>query len=70
MNLGEQILIQRRRSGLSQSDLAKILKIRRSTISDWETGKRVPLLKNISALEDTLFCVFRLGENHANDSKQ
>ena len=32
----------RKKKNLSQSDIAKILKVKQNTISQWETGERTP----------------------------
>ena len=63
MNLGNNLFNARKRSGLSQEDVAEKLGVNRQTISKWETdetlpniqqAKRMALLYNLSL--DELIC--------------
>lgn len=42
----------RKENGLSQEELARLLKVRRATISDWENGVRMPRLNNVKKLAE------------------
>lgn len=44
MSLGEKLLYLRRKSGLSQEDVAEKLSVSRQTVSKWETDQTVPEL--------------------------
>jgi len=48
---GERLLELRKRRGMSQEELAEVLKVSRQTVSSWETGRTVPnaeLLREIA----------------------
>ena len=55
MNL-DRLYFLREEKDLTQQDLAKILKVNRVAISQWETGKEVISLLNIN-----IFLMFHLG---------
>lgn len=42
MTMGERIKELRKKNGMTQTDLAKKLKVTKGTISTWETGSRTP----------------------------
>ena len=42
----------RKANGLSQDELARLLKVRRATISDWENGVRMPRFNNVKKLAE------------------
>lgn len=42
LRLGEKILIERKKSGLSQGQLADMLGVTRQSVSKWESGLSVP----------------------------
>ena len=42
MNLGNSLFNARKKSGLSQEDVAGKLGVSRQTISKWETGETLP----------------------------
>ncbi|MGL4106680.1 helix-turn-helix domain-containing protein [Clostridium sp. LP20] len=44
MSLGERLLYLRKKSGLSQEDVAEKLSVSRQTVSKWETDQTVPEL--------------------------
>ena len=53
MNLGNSLLNARKKSNLSQEDVAGKLGVSRQTISKWETGKTLPDIrqsKNLAVL--------------------
>ena len=53
--IGEQILTARKAKGLTQDALAETLNVSRSTVANWENGRRIPdgetLLRLSKALE-------------------
>lgn len=52
--LGNKIKTLRKLRGMSQEDLGDKLNLRRSTISNWEIGRRNPSLKDLERLSDAL----------------
>ena len=42
MNLGNNLFTARKKSGLSQEDVAEKLGVSRQTVSKWETDETVP----------------------------
>ncbi|EDU36603.1 helix-turn-helix domain-containing protein [Clostridium sporogenes] len=50
MSLGEKLLYLRKKSGLSQEDVAEKLSVSRQTISKWETDQTVPELNKAKLL--------------------
>lgn len=48
MNLGNSLFQARKKSGLSQEDVAEKLGVSRQTISKWETDIRMKLILPIS----------------------
>ena len=50
MTLGEKFREARRKSGLSQEQLAEKLSVSRSAIAKWETDKGLPDLGNLKIL--------------------
>ena len=53
MNLGNSLFNARKKSGLSQEDVAGKLGVSRQTISKWETGETLPDIrqsKNLAVL--------------------
>lgn len=52
ISLGEKIRDQRKRSGLSQEQLAQKLNVSRQAITKWETNKGVPDISNLIAISD------------------
>lgn len=50
MNIGERILLHRKRLGLSQEELAARLGVSRQAVSKWELGVSTPEPENIIAL--------------------
>ena len=49
-NLGDRIYNERKRIGMSQSDLAQKMDISAKAVSKWETGEAQPTLDNVSRL--------------------
>jgi len=49
-NLGDRIYSERKRMGLSQSDLATKMDVSAKAVSKWETGEAQPTLDNVSRL--------------------
>ena len=54
MTLGEKIRLARKRSGLSQQQLAEKLCVSRSAIAKWETDKGMPDVENLKLLSRLL----------------
>lgn len=52
MNLAEKIMFERKKTGLSQEQLADKLGITRQAISKWEAGSAVPELSKLLALSE------------------
>ena len=52
--IAEQIKSARRRLGISQTELAKKLGVRQSTVAMWETGKNNPEYGKLIALSEVL----------------
>jgi len=52
MTMGERIKELRKKSGMTQTDLAKKLGVTKGTISTWETGSRSPSFEVIDELCD------------------
>ena len=48
--IGENIRKARIKKNMSQQDLAKALNVERSTISGWETGKRIPDVEKLGRI--------------------
>lgn len=55
-SIGEQIQENRAKKHLSQSDLATLLGVTRSILSQWECDIRKPQAKNLRKLEKVLGC--------------
>jgi transcriptional regulator with XRE-family HTH domain len=54
--LSEAIRAARRRAGLSQAELAELLGVRQSSVSQWERGSTKPSTVHLLALTATLQC--------------
>jgi transcriptional regulator with XRE-family HTH domain len=54
--LSEAIRAARRRAGLSQAELAELLGVRQSSVSQWERGSTKPSTIHLLALTATLQC--------------
>lgn len=52
MNFSEKIKTQRKKLGLTQSDIAKKLFVTRQTVSSWENGKSYPDLNMLVKISD------------------
>lgn len=50
MNLGEKLKLRRKKSGLTQEQVAQKMNITRQTLSNWEVGKNYPDIDSIIAL--------------------
>ena len=50
MILAEKIALLRRRSGLSQEELAEQMQVSRQSVSKWESGTSIPDLEKILRL--------------------
>jgi transcriptional regulator with XRE-family HTH domain len=53
-NIAESLKILRRRKGLTQEDLARLLGVSRITIARWETGQRFPTTEQLIKLSEIL----------------
>jgi transcriptional regulator with XRE-family HTH domain len=54
--LSEAIRAARRRAGLSQAELAELLGVRQSSVSQWERGSTKPSTVHLLALASALHC--------------
>ncbi|WP_379825851.1 helix-turn-helix domain-containing protein [Lactiplantibacillus plantarum] len=52
INLHERLKLIRRKRGLSQRELASMLKVTRQAVSQWENGYTYPDLDNLIILSD------------------
>ena len=60
MNIGERIFEERKRKGLSQSELADLIGVSRQAVSKWERSTATPDLDKIVALSK----VFEISIDH------
>lgn len=44
----------RKNKKISQSDIAKIMKVKQNTVSQWESGIRIPNIKQVLKLAEIL----------------
>lgn len=56
MEIKDKIVLARKSAGLTQSDVAKKMKVDQSTVSLWESGKTKPLQKCRKKLAKVLGC--------------
>ena len=54
LRLGEKILIERKKSGLSQGQLADMLGVTRQSVSKWESGRGLPDISLVEPLAQRL----------------
>lgn len=54
MTLGERIMYARKKTGMSQIDLADALEVSRQSVSKWETGESSPEVNRLKKLSDVL----------------
>ncbi len=69
MNIGENILLQRKKLNMSQEDLGNLIYVSRQTISMWEKGQTVPTLDNLIRLGEVFSVTvdeILYGEKEAN----
>ena len=52
MNLAEKLTIQRKKSGMSQEQLAERLGITRQLVSKWEAGSSIPEISKLVAMSE------------------
>ena len=52
MNISQKILLQRKKKGISQEDLANALNVSRQAVSKWESSQSVPDMDKIIALSN------------------
>ena len=52
MNISQKILLQRKKKGISQEDLANALNVSRQAVSKWESSQSVPDMDKIVALSN------------------
>ena len=50
--LGDNLRNERLKAGLNQVELAKIFNVSKQTVSNWESGNRIPDLKTTEQLAD------------------
>lgn len=53
MNISQKILLQRKKKGISQEDLANALNVSRQAVSKWESSQSVPDMDKIVALSSS-----------------
>ena len=56
MKFGDKLIILRKKSGMSQEELAEHLGVSRQSVSKWETGENYPSMQNIVCLCDIFKC--------------
>lgn len=56
MELKEKLVALRKKKGLSQLQLAEMVKVSRQAVSRWEVGSAIPSTNNLKFLSD-LYCV-------------
>ena len=56
MYIGEKIAELRKKTGYTQKDLARLLNVDQSAISQWESGKTRPLRKMHGTIAQVLGC--------------
>ena len=56
MTIADKIVELRKRAGYTQADLAKLLNVDQSAVSQWERGKVKPLKKILPAMAQALNC--------------
>lgn len=65
--IGQRLRAARKAAGLNQEDVANVVGVAKSTVSEWETGKRSPdveLLETIAeCLNVTIEFLFNIGSN-------
>jgi transcriptional regulator with XRE-family HTH domain len=54
MELGKKLRLLRRKRGLNQSDIASILGVAQSVVSDWERGHASPRMARLKAIARAL----------------
>ena len=84
MKLNEKIIYCRRKSGLSQENLAELLNVSRQAVSKWETGDALPEVNKLSRLaqifgvttdwllsedDEEEFTAEPIREQHSNENK-
>ncbi len=52
MSLGEKIYLLRKKSGMSQDELAETMDVSRQSISKWEAGKSTPSIESLVAMSE------------------
>lgn len=60
MTLGERIKELRKKNGLTQVDLAKLLNVTKGTVSTWETNSRKPSFETL----DEMCGIFHVGMDY------
>ena len=57
-DIGQKITQARKASGMTQEELAAVLSVSRSTVSNWEAGRRLPDVVMLMRLSEVLDCNF------------
>lgn len=71
MNLGDKILLERKKAQLSQDDLAEMVNVSRQSISLWETNQTLPSLDNLLTLSKIFhISLDELCSNQNNNEEQ
>lgn len=69
-NIGKKIKAIRKTRGYSQQQLAEIMEVTRSTISNWECGRRYPHLSELDQLANKLNVSLEYFNENADDIKE
>lgn len=73
MTVGERIINLRKESGMTQTDLAKKIHAARNTVTNYETGVRVPNDMALNSIADTFGVRFewlKTGEGEKQDNTE
>ena len=73
MTVGERIINLRKESGMTQTDLAKKIHAARNTVTNYETGVRIPNDMALNSIADTFGVRFewlKTGEGEKQDNTE
>lgn len=69
-NIGNKIKAIRKTRGYSQQQLAELMDVTRSTISNWECGRRYPHLSELDSLANKLNVSLEYFKGNGDDIKE